>query len=177
MKKREELEYPVDAEGNKALEEARSRGELIQCLVVRCNSTKAVFGHVIPCKGADEDGIVADIVVQDVLWLGHTRVILKADGEAAIQALVRRAMELARVECKDLNQLSKEDPAAYDSQSNGGTEIGVRLIRGLFRTVKLCLEARINKYIPIDHPIIAWMMQHVCLLLNCMVKGGDGITA
>jgi hypothetical protein len=135
----------------------------MKCLVVRCNSTKALFGHVIPCKGADEDGIVADMVVQDVLWLGHTRVILKADGEAAIQALVRRAMELARVECKELDQLAKEDPAAYDSQSNGGTEIGVRMIRGLFRTLKLCLEARIDKYIPIDHPIIAWMMQHVCL--------------
>jgi hypothetical protein len=86
-------------------------------------------------------------------------------------------MELARVECKELDQLAKEDPAAYDSQSNGGTEIGVRMIRGLFRTLKLCLEARIDKYIPIDHPIIAWMMQHVCLLLNCMIKGDDGITA
>ena len=66
MKKREELEYSDDAEGNKALEAARARGELVKCIVVRCSLTKAAFGHVIPCKGADEDGIVADMVVQDV---------------------------------------------------------------------------------------------------------------
>ncbi len=177
LKKREELKMARDAEGEKAIEEARSRGELVKCLVVRCTKSKAIFGHVIPCKGADEDGLVADLVVQDILWLGHTRIILQADGEAAIQALVRRVIELAKVECKDLEQMAKEDPATYDSQSNGGTEVGVQLIRGLFRTVKLCLEERINKYIPVDHPLVPWMMQHVCLLLNCMIKGEDGLTA
>ncbi len=32
-----------------------------------------------------------------------------------------------------LKRLSKEEPAKYDSQSNGGTEVGVLLARGLFR--------------------------------------------
>ena len=46
----------------------------------------------------------------------------------------------------------------------------------MFRTIKLCTEARVNKFIPVDHPITAWMLEHVCLLINTMVKGEDGLT-
>ena len=156
---------------------ARQRGELAKCLVVRCHASKAVFGHAIPRKGLDEDGIVVDKILQDLEWLGHTRLIVKADNEPAIQALARRAIELAKVELTDLEQVGKEDPVAYDSVTNGGTEVGVQLLRGLFRTVKLCLEQRIDKQIPVDHPMIAWMMEHSSLLLNALVIGTDGLTA
>ena len=87
---------------------------------------------------------------------------------------MQRALTQAKVECKDLEQLTKEDPAAYDSQANGGTEVGVQIVRGMLRTHKLCLEARINRYIPVDHPIIAWMLEHVTLLLNTLVRGQTG---
>ena len=115
--------------------------------------------------------------MQILEWLGHTRIIVKADNEPSIQALARRAIELAKVEIKDLEQVSKEDPVAYDSMTNGGTEVGVRLMRGLFRSVKLCLEQRIDKQIPVDHPMIAWLMEHASLLLNALVRGTDGLTA
>ncbi len=88
VRRRGELDYAAD----KDVDDARSNDELVKCLVVRCSSPRIVFGHVAPCKGADEDGWVADTVVQDVAWLGHTKVILKADGEAAIQALARRVL-------------------------------------------------------------------------------------
>ena len=42
-----------------------------------------------------------------------------------------------KIEPKDMEQVSKEDPVAYDSMTNGGTEVCVRLLRGLFRYVKL----------------------------------------
>ena len=157
--------------------EARTKGEVAKCLVVRCFASKAVFGHVIPRKGLDEDGIVVEKILSDLEWLGHTRVIVKADNEPAIQALARRSIELAKIEIKDMEQVSKEDPVAYDSMSNGGTEVGVGLLRGLFRTVKLCLEQRIDKQIPVDHPMTSWMMEHSSLLLNAMVRGSDGLTA
>jgi len=124
---------------------------------------------VVPRKGADEENIVADMVLSDKEWLGHSRIILKSDGEPSLQALVKRVVSLAKVECKELEEIGKEESAAYDSQSNGGTEIGVRLVRGRFRTVKLCLEQRIDKCIPIDHPAVPWLLEHTCLLLNVMV--------
>ncbi len=81
------------------------------------------------------------------------------------------------MKCENLEQVAKENPARYDSQSNGGTEIGVQLLRGLFRTLKLCIESRINKFIPIDHAVIPWLLQHTCLLLNARCKGPDGLTS
>jgi hypothetical protein len=172
VKLREELKMD-----DEQVDAARQRGELAKCLVVRCYVSKAVFGHVIPCKGFDENGIVVDKILTDLEWLGHTRIIVKADNEPAIQALARRAIELAKIELNDMEQVSNEDPVAYDSMTNGGTEVGVRLLRGLFRSVKLCLEARIDMDIPVDHPMIAWMMEHAVLLLNALVRGTDGLTA
>ena len=71
----------------------------------------------------------------------------------------------------------KENPPTYDSQSNGGTEIGIRLVRGMYRTIRLCTESRIGQSIPTDHPLTAWLLQHVCVILNGKVRGKDGRTA
>ena len=75
-----------------------------------------------------------------------------------------------------LRRLCKEEPAAYDSQSNGGTEVGVMLVRGLFRTLNLCLESQIERFIPVGHAIIPWLLEHTCLVLNVRSRGSDGIT-
>ena len=136
---REEMEMD-DA----AIQAARSRGEAVKCLIPRCHKSRAIFAHVASCKGADEQGIVADMVVDDVGWLGQTRTIMKADNEPAAQALARQALELATVEVKELEQAAHETPPAYDSQANGGTEDGVRVRRGMLRTLKLCLGQRLD---------------------------------
>ena len=177
VKFRKELEFPEDEAGNRALESKRLTGEIVKCLVIRCSSTKVVLGHVVPCKGSDEDQFVANLVADAVAWIGHTKLIIKADNEASLQALVIRSLEVIRVKCEKVQNVSKEQPPKYDSQSNGATEVGVQLIRGLFRTLKLCLEARIGKFVPINHALIPWLLEHTCLLLNAMVVGEDGLTS
>ena len=159
-----------------AMEEKLDSGEAVKCLVVRCSHTKCVFAHVVPKKGIDGENIAVDMILNDLEWLGHTRIILKSDGEPAIRAVVRRTINLAKAECRDIQQISKEESASYDSQSNGSTEIGVRIIRGMFRTIKLCLEDRIDKAIPFDHALTSWMIEHASLVVNAMSKGEDGIT-
>jgi hypothetical protein len=171
-----QLREEIDMD-DEALQAARSRGEAVKCLICRCHKSKAIFAHVVPCKGADEQGIVADMVVDDIEWLGHTRIILKTDNEPAVQALAKQALELAKVEVKELEQATTENPPAYDSQANGGTEVGVRVIRGMMRTLKLCLEQRLDKHIPVSHPVMAWLLEHVCTLLTATVRGEDGSTA
>ena len=52
----------------------------------------------------------------------------------------------------------------------------MRLVRGILRTAKLCLEARIGKYILVDSAVMPWMVEHACLLLDVLVRGEDGIT-
>ncbi len=76
-------------EGDAEVNELRKNGKLVKCVLVRCLLTKALFAHVVPYKGPGEDDFVADILVKDIAWLGHTRLALKADGEPALQALVR----------------------------------------------------------------------------------------
>ena len=178
VEKRSDLkEFSEDAEGNEALEQARQSGKIVKCLLMRDSKSKALFAHVVPCKGVDEERYVVDLVVSDLEWLGHTAMLLKADNERSLQALVRAVMRKAHASCKNIEQLSKEEPAAYDSQSNGLTEIGVQLVRGHFRTMKLCVEARIGKAIPVGHALISWLMLHVCVVLNATVRGPDGLTA
>ena len=177
VKIRTELEFAGDGEGNAALEKAREDGKIIKCLVVRCLHSKMIFGHVIPYKGAGEDQFVVGLVVADIAWLGHTKMILKSDNEPALQTLVEQALERARVQCRGLTSISQEHPPAYDSQSNGGVEVGIRLIRGLFRTLKLCTEARLDKFVPVDHPLVSWLLEHTCLILSVRVRGSDGLTA
>ncbi len=85
-------DYPQTADGDSALMTARTKGELVKCLILRDSHTKCVFAHVVPVKGIDEDAHVVQLVVADVRWLGHTRLIVKADNEKAIQRLAREAL-------------------------------------------------------------------------------------
>ena len=157
---------------------------------MRCFSTKLILAHVVPCKGLDEERYVANLVCDDVLWIGHTELILKCDNENALKALVRYTLEVVRVKAREdapstpagderptvALRVSSETSPKYDSQSNGGTEVGVMLIRGLFRTLKLCLEARIGKVIPVGHALIPWLLEHTAMLLNVKCRGQDGLT-
>ena len=130
----------------------------------------------MPCKGADEQDFAANRVVKIVEWLGHTELILKGDNEPALQALTARALELIRVRVDGVKKIGSETPPAYDSQSNGGVEVGVMLISGMFRTLRLCLDARISRRIPVDHALIAWLLEHTCLLINVETRGADVLT-
>ena len=65
------------------IQAAWSRGEAVKCSIVRCHKSKAIFAHVVPCKGAGEQVIMSAMVVDDVEWLGHSRVIMMAGSEPA----------------------------------------------------------------------------------------------
>ena len=131
VKKRNELEYDESEEGEVQLKDARDKGEILKCLVIRCFETENLWSHCVPVKGADEEDYAAGLVSAAVLWLGHLEVILKGDNGPALQALVERTLTMLRVKVQEedpsvnLKKLSKEVPPKYDSQSNGGTEVGV----------------------------------------------------
>ena len=75
-----------------------------------------------------------------------------------------------------MENVQTESPAAYESQSNGGIEVGIKIVRGLFRTLKRCLEQRLGKYVPTDHALMPWLLQHTCSLPNAKARGPDGLT-
>ena len=53
-------------------------------LIVRGEKKKALFAHVLPVKGVDAEGSTAKSIVDDAVWLGYTKVVLKTDNDPAI---------------------------------------------------------------------------------------------
>ena len=47
----------------------------------------------------------------------------------------------------------------------------------MFRTLMLCLEARIEWYIPVDHAIVPWFLERTSLIFNSSGVGPDGVIA
>ena len=140
---------------------------------MRCFSSNLLFAHVVPQKGDDEDGYCGGLVVSDVVWFRQIRLIFKSSNESAILALRKRVARIIKF-AKHMENVHEKFPPAYDSESNGGVGIGVRIIRSMFRTLQLCLEARLNKYLPVNHPITAWLPEHTSMLINARARGSDG---
>ncbi len=174
--KRGELEFLPTDDGDRELNRALLEGRLIKCLIVRCHETKMIFVHVVPCKGVDADGLVVEVLKSDLAWLGHVKLILKSDNEPALKNLIERAMLSLRIE-KIVDNVSSEHSTAHDSQANGGTEIGVRLVRDQFRSMRSCIEGRLGRTLPATHPVTAWMLEHAAFLRNILAIGDDGLTA
>ena len=76
-----------------------------------------------------------------------------------------------------LEQVLEEHPPEYDPQSNGSAEVGVRLVKGVLRTLRSCLESKIGHRVPVRHPLTSWMVRHAADLVTWCSKGHDGRTA
>ena len=118
--------------------------------VVRDNKSKAIFGRVVPQKGLDEKGLSVDSLVEDVKWLGYTRVTLKSDNEPAIVKLLSEALRELRI--NGVSQVLEEHSPEYDPRSNGSAEVGVKLLKNHLRTIRSNLENEIGHRIPVRPP-------------------------
>ena len=54
----------------------------------------------------------------------------------------------------------EQSPAAYEHESNGVIESGVKVGKGMLRVHLLALESRIQGRLPCGHPVFAWLVQH-----------------
>jgi hypothetical protein len=144
--------------------------EVATLLVMRDRDTKAVRAWVLPHKGADLVETV-DRAVAGVRELGHSgRVLIRCDGEPALKAL--------------RNAIAKGLPDGAtpivtpvgESQSNGGIEGAVRIVKGLLRVHLMALEAKIGAKFPSGHPVLAWLVEHVTDVISKHMVGVDGKT-
>ena len=121
--KRKELKFKETPEGEAELYKARQEGRVVKCIVVRDHRSKNVFGHVIPCKGPDEEGYVKGLIAEDITWLGHVKLDLKSEQEVSLVALVKQAMAALRVSVEDIKLISDEHSQTYDSQASGCSDL------------------------------------------------------
>ncbi len=140
-------------------------------LGLRDRRTGMYGAHAVPFKGAGTDWI-AQQVARDIVKCGyHGRVVLRADGEPALQDLLNA---VARVR-GDLPTVLETSPPG-ESQSNGYIERAVRSLEDMIRTHKLDLEARMGEKVEVTGNIMAWLIEHSADILNKFQVGRDGRT-
>ena len=76
----------------------------VKLLVAKDIRGKAVFAHVIPQKGVDQDHYSVDAPVKDVQRLGYREVFLKSDNERAILKLLEHALTEIRMHARPVQQ-------------------------------------------------------------------------
>ena len=129
---------------------------VLKVVVVFDSTTKCIFAHGIPKKGAEP--YTVQCVVDDIAWLGHCRVVIRADNEPAMLALVLEALRGLRVE--GLSSVATEGSVPYDPQTNGAAEVAVQLTKKQMRATLLTLQKQLQAEITPTHPVVAWMVAH-----------------
>ena len=71
--------------------------EALKLLIVKDSFSRAVFAHAVPKTGVDDKRFAVDFIVDDVLWIGYAKVILKSDNETAIIKLLKESFAALKV--------------------------------------------------------------------------------
>ena len=137
-------------------------------LVAHCQKTKCVFAHVVPQKGIDPERYAVERLSRDIQWLGHPRIILKSDNEKSIVRLLTEVLKSLRA--TPIEQVAQQHPSAYDPNSNGAIESTCKRVGGLLRTLKFDFEERFGRSPSTNHPVFAWLVEHVSWILTTRVK-------
>ena len=111
-------------------------------LVAKCQTTEAVFAHVVPQKGVGSEMYAVERLKRDTLWFGHAKVILKSDSEPAIMKLLKGTLQVLRVD--GLEYVREDHSAAYGSSPNASTEKACRDVARFLTTFKFDLEDSIR---------------------------------
>ena len=152
------------------------RNAAVCVLVAKCGVNQCLFAHAVPQKGVDADGFAVEQLKKDILWLGHSKVVIRSDNEPAILRVVEKVVQGLRA-TGGMDSAASEGSVPYDPQTNGTAEGAVRLIKGQFRTLLRGLERSIRGSVPPDHPAIAWLVEHAAFVRNARIVGPDGKTA
>ena len=134
-------------------------------------STGLGMAMMVPAKGPAEPWIARRIAS----WLnrlGSSRVVIKADSEPAIQAL----MDDIRRERGAETTTVPEEPTEGESQSNHYAEGYVNIVKGLVRTFIDAIECTVKTKLDSRHPLLPWIIEHAAAIRNQYQKASDGRT-
>ena len=56
-----------------------------------------MFAHAVVKQGADDEGYIVEQLKQDVLWLGHHRIVMRSVNEAALLQVIERNMAVLKM--------------------------------------------------------------------------------
>ena len=137
----------------------RTDGPGLPTVVLRDRHSKAIFSHLLPCKGTTGSTYPERAVLKDLAFLGYKKLILKNDQEASIKALSQAVRNGFSGEI-----VPEESPKGdHHGQSNGEAERSVQTVQGLVRTLKSSLEEKGITLEP-SSAVLAWMVEYAGIL-------------
>ena len=101
--------------------------------------------------------------------------ILKSDNEPSLVQVIQST--IAALKMAGVQSVGDEGSVPYDPQTNGAAESAVKLLKGTIRANVLGLERQIQAKVPVDHPIMSWLVRYSATVRTMRVKGADGRTA
>ena len=133
----------------------RTDGPGLPTVVLRDRHSKAIFSHLLPCKGTTGSTYPERAVLKDLAFLGYKKLILKNDQEVSIKALSQAVRNGFSGEI-----VPEESPKGdHHGQSNGEAERSVQTVQGLVRTLKSSLEEKGITLEP-SSAVLAWMVEY-----------------
>ncbi|CAE7420072.1 RE2, partial [Symbiodinium sp. CCMP2592] len=137
----------------------RSDGAGLPTIVLRDRHSKAIFSHLLPCKGTTGSTHPERAILKDLEFLGYKKLVLKNDQEASIKAL-----SLAVRNGFSGEIVPEESPKGdHHGQSNGEAERSVQTVQGLVRTLKASLTEKGITLEPTSS-VFAWMIEYAGVL-------------
>ncbi len=130
------------------------------------------FGQRIVIR-ADEGPVeyVIRAICEMLQEIGRKQIIIGTDGEPSARALVV-AVSAFREEETVLEMTSKDN-----SQGIGTVERGSFLVGATARVLRASVEEKLQWKLPLEHPVINWLVRHCGWLLNRFGIGHDGKTS
>ena len=123
----------------------------------------AVFA--VPCRRKGADKHVASKLAACLRQCGVSQFIYMSDQEAALQSMVKEAIETIKGHGEWVGPVP-ENSAVGESQSNARAEKSVQQVEDMLRTHLGELEARLKVSISNEHPIFAWLVEYIAVLIN-----------
>ena len=137
-------------------------------IVLKDRKSGTIKAHLVEEKGTNPYAIKR--IGQDIALLGYKKIIFKSDNEPALVAL-KQAVKAERPE-----EIIMEESPVGESASNGEVENAIKLVEGMFRSLKSSLEERIGKKLVREHMCVPWLIRHAAETIDRFAISSDGKT-
>ena len=149
-------------------ETGKETDKLQPMIVMKDRRSGTIRAHLVEEKGVNQYAIKR--MGQDLALLGYKKIIMKSDNEPALVAL-KQAVKAERPE-----EIIMEESPVGESASNGEVENAIKLVEGMFRSIKSSLEERIGRKLPREHMCVPWLIRHAAETIDRYAIGSDGKT-
>ena len=140
---------------------------------IKEKQSKSYFVTVVPSKGISESSAAVDFFMDSIADIGYANspIRIQNDQEPAIVAVIE-----ALTQRRKAQTLIQQSPVG-SSASNGSIESAISEIDAAIRVNRIALEQRMLIKIPIDHPVLPWLVKHTGFVLQRCLIGHDGMSS